>query len=101
MLDALADRQDARVAGDHMVVHLDPAPDLQARRTGERDRRTDADRHHDQVRGNLAPVLQADRLHLAVAQDRGGVRTAQHGLAACFQRLLQQPARRLVQLPLH
>ena len=101
MFDTFADRQHIRVAGYHMIVDLDAASDVQARFLRQRGRRANADRHHDEAGGNVAAVLQAHALDLALAVYFSGVGPGQDGLAACFQGGLEQPARRLVELPLH
>src|SRR3546814_1907923 len=89
------------IARHHMVVDLDTAPDREAGVAGERGRGTDADRHHDEAGGDQRSVLELHALDLAVADNFGGVGAGQDRLTAPFERLLEQPARRFVELAFH
>ena len=106
MVDALADRVDARVVGLHRVVDEDAARPLRAAQAGglcERGVGTDADGHHDQVRGHFAAVLELHGPHAAVvvADQLGGLGLEQEPEAAILERLLQHLGRDLVELALH
>ncbi len=101
MLDAFADREHVRVRGDKMVVDMDAAPDRQASGAREFDVGADADRHHNQRRGDVAPVLEADPLDLALAVNLGSIGAGQDRLAPRLERCLEQPPGRFVELPFH
>ena len=101
MLDAFADREHRGVTRHHMVVDLNAAPDCEARLARKGDRGADTDRHDDEARGDQRAIFQFHALDLAVADDSGGIGPGQDRLAARFQRLFEQPARRLVELAFH
>ena len=102
VLDAFADGIDRRITGAEAVVDDHAPSDLQPRRLGQRGVRPDADRHHQQVAGQDAAVLEFEADHPArLADDLFGL-GFENGLDALLgQRLGQQKARRSVQLALH
>ena len=101
MLHALADRVHARVVGLHGVGNDNPLFAVDAGRLGQREIRTDTDRHHHQVGGDLAPVGQPHALHALLADDLLGLGLEQEVDAARFERLLQQARGGAIQLALH
>ena len=101
MLDALADREDGRVAGAHLVVHDDAAVAVEAHRAAQRGVRADAHGHHDQVGRQLRAVRQPHRGHMVRAQQRLRVRPGDHADAAALEIRAQQPGRLRVELALH
>ena len=102
MLHAFAHRQNRRVAGDHVIIHDDPAFHRQSGRLGQCGCRTDADRHHDDVSSQFATIFQADGGDAVIlAHDLRGVAAGHDRLAAPFQFSLQQEARRFIQLAFH
>ncbi len=98
---AFPDREDVGVGGPHLRVDQDRPADLEPRLPGEPGRRADADRHHHEVGGQFGPVFQLDMGDMAVAVDGLGGCLRHHRDAAPFQVLLQQVARRRVELPVH
>ncbi len=101
MLHALAHGVHARVVGLHGVVHHDAALAMQARLFGEFDIRPDTDRHHDQVGGQLATVVENHTLRTVLADNL--LRLALHDEldAALDERLFEHLRRRGIELPFH
>ncbi len=101
MLDTLSDREDVGVGCHQMIVDMNAAADGQPGIARQPDVGPDADRHHHQRCRNLAAVLQPDTLDLALPVYFGGIGAGQDRLPARLQRLLEQPAGGLVELPFH
>ena len=101
MLDAFADGVDVGIGGSHVVADHDPAIDLDPAGVGEFDVGADADRDHDQIGGNIAPVDQAHALDAAVAVNLLGLAVGEEGDAARIEVPAQKLAGRRVKLAIH
>ena len=101
VLDALAHRKNERVAGAHVVAHHDAAVDLQPGSNGQLDARTNADRQHHQVGGNLAPVFQQNAFGVIDTGDLLGLALGEEGNAATIEITLQQLAGGGIELAFH
>ena len=74
MLDALADRVDRGIAGAQIVADQEPAIDVEPGRAREVDIGPDADRHHDQIGGDLPAIGEDHALGLVGAENLLGLR---------------------------
>ena len=101
MLHAFADGIDAPVIGLHGVGDDDAALAMKACLARQLDIRTNADRHHDEIRRDLLAVGKAHAGHAILAKDRFRLRGHLEHHAALFQRLAQQSAGDLIELALH
>ena len=101
MLHAFADRENIRVAGAHVVEHLDAAIHLQAGGARQVDVRPDADGEHHQVGRNRPPIRELHALGVVGAENFLGLAVGEEGDAAAVEIALQQLARRRIELALH
>ncbi|KFB70664.1 MAG: hypothetical protein AW09_004257 [Candidatus Accumulibacter phosphatis] len=98
--DALADRIDLRIVSLQRVIDDDAAVAVDACRLGERRVRANADGHDHQVGRDLCAVLEAECRDAATltGDQHLGLLAKQELQPALFERLLQHPAGRLVEL---
>ena len=101
MLHAFAHRVDTRIEGLQGVADHHAALAVQPGGFRQGDIRTDTDRHHHQVRFDLAAVAEAHTGYPFLAEDGLGLPGHEKTEAAGFQLTLQQPRSHRVQLPLH
>ncbi len=101
MLYALADRVDFGVARRHVVADQDAAVDVELGGARQVDIGADADRQHDQIGRDLAPVGEDDAFGFVGSEDFLGLAVGKKGDAARIEIALQQLARRCIELALH
>ena len=101
MLDAFADRVDAGSAGAHVVADQDAAIDVETGGARQVDIRPDADRQHDEIGRDLAPVGEHDALGPLGAEDFLGLAVGEERDAARVEVAAQQFAGGGVELAFH
>ena len=101
MLDAFADGEDVGIAGAHVVEHGDAAPNLQTRRLGKVDIRSNADSKYDQIGRNEAAIGELHAFAPVGTGDLFGLAVGEEGNAAAVERFLQHLTGRHIELPLH